>query len=195
MANYWKRLSTGQYVDLGALTVNDIDIRDINTALNHINRFGGHFKDAPPLTVAQHTKLVMKLSEMLYPRDKTTLLACLMHDWGEAYYGDVATPIKRLMGAAYKEFTTPIDALIYRKYAPHFAEMNMTDFHEAVKVCDLLSLDIERRSMWKSQLGKDKWPESYGLGTSFNVSLNEKHDLFVWAGKEPFDLEEAYNNL
>lgn len=171
--NYWKRLATGKYVDLGAMTLDDIDIVDIEIALNHIIRFDGHHKDKPPLTVAQHTLLVTNLSNMLYDNSRITR-ACVLHDFGEAYYGDLSSPVKWLLGKEVcNKLTNPIDKLIYEKFWPWPEPVDL-EIEDAVKVCDLLSLDIERRSMWSSQVGKDKWPTAPTIG----FSLFDKQQLF-----------------
>lgn len=171
--HYWKRLSTGKYVDLGNMTIDDIDIEDIEKSLNYIIRFDGHWKDKPPLTVAQHTLLVANLANMIYEDEKITR-ACVLHDFGEAYYGDISSPIKWLMGKeVVKCLTGPIDKLIYQRFWRYVDPIDI-EIEDAVKVCDLLALDIERRSMWSSQVGKDKWPAT----PPHVFSLFDKQQLF-----------------
>lgn len=183
-----KRMSGGRYIDLANLSVDDISLEDINTSLNYIYRFTGHHKDVPPLTVAQHTKLVMRLSSILFPDELDVKFDCLLHDMPEAYYGDIATPLKRLMKNDYRELANKIDDVIYTKLwiidDPFTKEVE-----EKRKVCDLLSLDIERRVMWKDQKGKDLWPEE--PKNKFN--LKEKQELFNEARSQRFwDLEKMY---
>lgn len=168
----WKRLSTGKYVDLLQFTEDDVDIVDINTSLNYTYRFSGHHKDAVPLTVAQHTVLVANLSRLLFEGDEETYKACIIHDMPEAYYGDITTPVKRIMGSAFYDFTGPIDVAVERVF---YGGVIPEEIHERVKVCDLLALDIERRVMWNSQLGKDKWPDTPFDG----LTMQKKRQLFL----------------
>lgn len=171
----WKRLAEGQYVDLYNLSLRDINIVDINRSLNKIIRFNGHYKDKEPLTVAQHTYLCLELAKILFPNENKIHRAVILHDFGEAYLGDITTQVKALLGEAYRNLAKEVDNLIYKKFWPYLGEKNPDNSIKAsVKVCDYLSLDIERRSMWKSQLGKDKWPDTVeGL-----FSLKEKETMF-----------------
>lgn len=73
----------------------DVDVRDIAHALSLINRFNGHTRVA--YSVAQHSVLVCA---RMPPELR---LFGLMHDAGEAYLGDVITPVKRLFRDFYEE--------------------------------------------------------------------------------------------
>jgi uncharacterized protein len=168
----WKRLAGGRYVDLNNLTEADIDIDDINVALNYIHRFNGHHKDNTPLTVAQHTLLCVNIGSLIFPDDNEIRIATIIHDFGEAYYGDISTPIKHAFGEAFKSFAKPIDDAVDRKFWG-IGGPNQT-IKDCVKVCDLISLDIERRAMWKSQHGKDKWPTTPDI----KLSLLDKQAMF-----------------
>lgn len=186
-----KRVSSGAYVDLNSLTEKDVNLDDIQNSLNYIYRFTGHHKDQEPLTVAQHTKLVIKLATMLFPGEPEVHFDCLLHDMPEAYYGDIATPLKRLFGDAYKDYTRQIDTVVYNRLWKIDTPFSK-EIYEKRKVCDLLSVDIERRSMWNSQLGKDYWPEMPKQDIMF--SLEQKRNLFDWAKEDRYiDLVVLYN--
>lgn len=182
----WKRMSSGKYIALNESYGWEPDINDINTSLNQMKRFNGHHKDEEPLTVAQHSYLCMLVCEIMYPNDKRTLLGCLVHDWPEAYYGDIATPFKKMMGDYLRKVTDPIDERVFETFFPDFTWDE--DLHDRVKVCDLISLDIERRAMWKSAYGKDKWPDV----PSTDLLTKDKLDLFKQAQKGPIDLRKLY---
>lgn len=169
-----KRMASGKYIDLMNLTVDDIDLDDINVALNWTYRFNGHHKDNPPLTVAQHTWLCCDLATQVFPGEDDVWFDCLLHDMPEAYYGDISTPFKRALGADLKKITNPIDCLLYEKLWGELPE-NYSEIASKRKVCDLLALDIERRSMWIDQRGKDLWPETPDV---FNVSLKRKQSIY-----------------
>lgn len=169
--SFYKRMSSGKYIDMGNFTEEDVDLRDINVSLNHILRFNGHHADVAPLTVAQHSLLCYNMAVIFEPDEYLLHQAVLQHDFAEAYIGDVATPIKRAMGSLWVDFATPIEETVERVFLG--AEMG-PEMHERVKVYDTAALDIERRVMWHSQYGKDKWPASpLGVG-----NLEDKHKLF-----------------
>ena len=186
-----KRMASGKYIDLANLQSSDILLSDINTSLNMIHRFTGHYKDAKPLTVAQHTRLVMWFADQVFPDDKTVLFDCLLHDMPECYYGDSATPWKHLVGDVLRQWQNKIDAVVYEELwkAPEpFTE----EIEQKRKVCDLLALDVERRVMWRDQRGKELWPET---PTGMSMSLNDKVDLFNEMQAVDFDLELAYTDV
>lgn len=167
-----KRMSSGSYVDLGNFNATDVDLFDINRALNLIYRFTGHYKDRKPLTVAQHTLLVYTIAQQFYPDEPAVLLDCVIHDFSEAYTGDIATPLKRMFGAEFRQYEASIEHAVYRRLW-----VGNTPFDEEIKskrkVCDLISLDIERRAMWNSQHGKALWPDTpavpYSLATKIKM--------------------------
>lgn len=183
-----KRLSSGKYVDLSSLSVDDIDINDISKALNYIYRFTGHWKDNEPLTVAQHTKLVAHLSKIIFPGDLAVELDCTMHDFAEAYTGDIATPLKRIFGPQFKEYEDKVEDTIYEKLwvgpVPHSKEI-----YESRKVCDLLALDIERRAIWKDVRGKENWPN---IPMDTLMTAKEKAQLYNWAKESQVDIVDMY---
>ena len=171
-----KRLSSGRYVDLSNVTVDDIDLNDIVKPLNLIYRFTGHWRDKKPLTVAQHTLLVVNIAKELFPDEIDVHLDCLMHDWGEAYYGDIATPLKRILKPEQAQAVKNIDKAIYDVYWPH--DLTYWDeIYQKRKMCDLISLDIERRNMWQDQRGKSLWPETPPSKIT-RLSLDDKAQIF-----------------
>lgn len=167
----WKRVASGKYVDLNNLKPEDIDLYDIEVALNNIIRFTGHHKDTKPLTVAQHSVLVCELSRMYEPDDGELHRAALIHDFAEAYIGDVATPVKKAMGDHWHDFARPIEDLVEKEVNGYLFDEHV---RERVKLYDLLALDIERRSMWKDQRGKAYWPPV----PKYVGDLEEKANLF-----------------
>lgn len=76
-----------------------INIFDIATSLARLPRFGCMYASEVdrPYTVAQHSVLVASL---VSPENQ---LEALLHDATEAYLGDVISPLKRAVGAAYKD--------------------------------------------------------------------------------------------
>lgn len=182
-----KRVSSGHYLDLANFTSECVDIRDITRSLNMQRRFTGHYKDVPPLSVAQHTLLCTILAEMLFPGDEVIRRAVIIHDFAEAYTGDIITPIKNLIGKEnIDKFTKPIDDAIIEKFWPYVdCRPDEGDIKKAVKICDYLSLDIERRTMWRDQTGKNKWPATMDIKLSLldkQALFNEVKDVYVDLG-------------
>lgn len=166
----WKRLSSGKYVDLNNLKEEDVDLFDIEESLNNIIRFNGHGGQRSALTVAQHSLLCVALAQQLYPSDKELHRAVFAHDFAEAYTGDIPTPVKKALGVHYYDWVRPIEDVVNKAtlgYVPIGEEV------DKIKLCDKLSLDIERRSMWSDQRGKDKWPEVPDFGL-----VQEKVEFF-----------------
>lgn len=184
----WKRVSSGRYVNLNNLQLADLDIVDVDVALNNIIRFTGHHRDMPPLTVAQHSLLCLNLARLFEPDDVELHLAVFTHDFAESLIGDVATPVKRAMGDFWKEFADPIELLFEMKY---FGEHVDPELHHRVKLYDLAALDIERRVMWASQYGKDKWPASpLNVGT-----IADKEELFADVFAHPVGVHTIWKEL
>lgn len=81
------RTFTGRYVDPLNLRAEDICIEDIAHHLSIINRYTGASPE--PFSVAQHS--VMGVS---YYYTNEMRLAFLLHDAAEAYFNDIASPVK-----------------------------------------------------------------------------------------------------
>lgn len=78
----------------------DVRITDIAHSLALQNRFLGHTKH--PYSVAQHSLnclLVARTFYSEYNEDNEWLLQVLLHDAAEAYIGDIATPVKKVLYA------------------------------------------------------------------------------------------------
>ena len=186
--NFWKRLSSGKYVDIGNLQPDDVSIEDVETSLNHIYRFTGHHKDEKPLTVAQHSLLCLHLVELLEPDEYELQLAVFTHDFAECIIGDVATPVKKAMGKAWYDFAIPIEQIFEKKF---FGRLVDPELHDRVKLYDAMALDIERRVMWSSQYGKDKWPMvPLNFGT-----IEEKKNVFYNVSEFNVFIESTWTHL
>lgn len=104
-------------------------IEEIAWALGKLNRFTGHtLRD---YSVAEHC---VKVSFYVPPH---LALEGLMHDAEEAYYGDVSSPLKRLIGAKYKRLANRCNATIRKQYGLPKQET------PSVKEHDGLALRIE----------------------------------------------------
>lgn len=86
----------------------EIDIRDIAHALSQLCRFTGHSRQL--YTVAQHCLMVSEIVPSEFA------LEGLLHDATEAYVGDVSTPLKGVIGAAYTDIEKRVHAAIAARF-------------------------------------------------------------------------------
>lgn len=115
---------------------------EIAHALAHINRYTGHANRA--YSVAEHSLLCMDIARTEFDADAGGQLAALMHDAHECIVGDVASPIKQVLGAAWAEF----EALHEHHLRMHYQLLGLYRQHSAmVKQCDLIALATERRDL------------------------------------------------
>jgi hypothetical protein len=84
----------GRYFDLAKPREQEYPIEEIAWHLAHINRFTGAAE--VPVSVAYHS---VRVSNAVPPQ---YALAALLHDAEEAYYGDISSPAKKLVGAKYR---------------------------------------------------------------------------------------------
>lgn len=76
-------------------------------ALSRIARFNGNASGF--CSVAQHSVLVMTLARVLFPADLSVARLALFHDAHEAITGDCPTPVKRVVGDAWRAFEDRIE--------------------------------------------------------------------------------------
>lgn len=89
----------------------DISLVDIAAALSKLNRFTGHTMRF--YSVAQHS---IHVAENLREYGEEVVRHGLMHDAAEAYIGDIATPLKKLLGHTIRDLEASIADAIYEKY-------------------------------------------------------------------------------
>ncbi len=116
-------------------------LSEIGHSLAHINRFTGHAKRA--YSVAEHSLLV---ADMAKADDMGTMveLCALMHDAHESITGDVATPIKQVLGDAWGRFERAEQDALLHTYGLVDA---MAEHASIVKFYDRKALATERRDL------------------------------------------------
>lgn len=134
----WILLNSGGRFDYLQPEKSIFTIHDIAQGLSRINRFLG--QTLTPLSVAQHSVNV----SYLVPADQA--LAALLHDAAEAFVGDVATPLKQVLGAAWKSLENNVEAEVFKRLGvnPHTPE---------IKLADLIMLATERRCLFPADDG------------------------------------------
>ena len=119
MTTHWILTATGRDFPLSGLPTVMPDaaprIEDIAHALAQINRYTGHA--ARPYSVAEHSMLVCDIVRAKGLNAHAQLLA-LLHDAHEAYCGDVASPIKTVLGAAWLQFENALAHRVRNLLAP-----------------------------------------------------------------------------
>lgn len=134
-------------------TIEEVKFMDIAHALSQINRYAGHLKE--PWSVAQHCLLVAGLMGNPYytlpgmGNERARLLG-LLHDFHEAYLGEIIGPVKRTIKQqpGMKEWWMGVehelDRCIYAK-----AGLQMPDEAEkkVIKYYDHYALVLETKTL------------------------------------------------
>lgn len=141
----WLLTSTGREHHLGACSAlrpgNTPQIEEIAHALAQINRYTGHA--ARPYSVAEHSLLVCDIVAGA-GLDCHAQMAALLHDAHEAYCGDVATPVKQVLGMAWMAFENTQALLVREAFQ---IRATHTAHRAAIKRADLMALATERRDL------------------------------------------------
>lgn len=128
----WLGTNSGKRIDLLNPQVDQIDINDIARALSYIPRFMGqtniHY------SVLTHSVNVASLVPNEYK------LCALLHDATEAYVGDVPTPLKDLLGDAYRDVEKRLARVIGKAFNCH---QRLDDLPQVIKDADKLMLVTE----------------------------------------------------
>lgn len=151
----WILTHSGRRLSIQYPSVVEIDLRDVAHALSQINRYTGHTDR--PWSVAQHSLLVGAIMEQwdLLP---ILLLQGLLHDAPEYVLGDVASPLKQLLGSAYHTLEARWDRAIHYALMP---ERTPYLKDPRVKVADMRALDIERWAVFDRP--SSAWPIPEGF--------------------------------
>lgn len=116
-------------------------LSEIAHSLAQINRFTGHARR--PYSVAEHSLLVLGIASHLGAAPDVQF-AALMHDAHECITGDVASPIKHELGAAWARFEEQQQNLLLAHYGLHEVHQRHRSF---LRHCDLVALATERRDL------------------------------------------------
>lgn len=123
----------------------EIDIRDIAHALATSTRYGGHVPE--PYSIAEHSVRVSeRMATRPYYNEPNLLLAALLHDAEEAYFGDMPSPIKHNPEmAAFRIASLNMSRAIFAKYGLEHSLIDHT------KWADNEEYFRERRAMWPDE--------------------------------------------
>ncbi|WP_395665948.1 phosphohydrolase [Methylocella sp.] len=115
----WVRLYSGKRLDLLDPTPLDWDDSDLAMGLARTYRWGGHSAWELPLSVAQHSLLVLALRRLWRPEvdDPRGDLRELLHDADEGLLGfDCISVVKPFLGPAYRALTESLERAVALRY-------------------------------------------------------------------------------
>ncbi|MFC3127533.1 phosphohydrolase [Pseudoroseomonas globiformis] len=113
----WVRLSSGRRLNLLDPQPDAWSDADLAIGLSRTYRWGGHSSWPLPLSVAQHSLLVLALRERSGPLTPAEALRELLHDADEGLLGfDCITPLKPRLGSSYAALTRRLCRAIALRY-------------------------------------------------------------------------------
>jgi len=118
-ARAWVRLYSGKRLDLLNPTPFDWEDQDLAIGLARTYRWGGHSAWPLPLSVAQHSLLVLALRRLWFPAagDAKAELRELLHDADEGLLGfDCISVVKPFLGEAYRALAAKLEAAVALRY-------------------------------------------------------------------------------
>lgn len=134
---------SGRFFDFLRPEEYEYDIEEIATSLSNTCRYTGHVNRF--YSVAEHSVLVSRLVP------DSLALTGLLHDASEAFTGDIAKPLKELIGPAFKDIENSIEKAI----ANHF---NLPyPFPPEIKVADKQMYWQERQEVANVGIGDSLW--------------------------------------
>jgi len=138
----WQRMISGRRLDLLDPSPFDIEIEDIAHGLARVARWNGQTMGDHAFSVAEHSVLVLRLVDILYPGlDIRWRMAALLHDSSEYVIGDMISPFKTALGVDYREFEDRIEAAVHLRYGlpPHISK----EVKRKIKRADHISAYLE----------------------------------------------------
>lgn len=120
VARAWMRLPSGAHLDLINPSPQAWTDTDLATRLSRTYRWGGESKWPLPLSVAQHSLLVLELRRAAAeePLDPDAELQELLHDAEEGFLGfDCIAPLKPVLGAGFKTVANRLMDAVARRYS------------------------------------------------------------------------------
>lgn len=183
-----RSLPTGNVIDLNDVSEYEFTVEEIALLLSKVKRFNGWGTD-----VANHSLYVAKFLYFLTGNPHIALLG-LLHDAHEAYIGDIATPVKHLLGKQVKSLEHCLQrAILWRLNA-----MDELSFGSVplIKLIDLIAMREELDAMASDRGYKidDKgvWTEALRIVEPFSVGVMPRFSLY---GDSQIDFIRYYDYM
>lgn len=113
----WVRLPSGRRIDLRDPTFADMDDTDLSLGLARTFRWGGHSVWPLPMSVAQHSLLVLQIRRSQGHLDPDAELRELLHDAEEGLLGfDPISPLKPLLGNGFLALLEQMQRVLFARY-------------------------------------------------------------------------------
>ncbi|MGZ5202502.1 MAG: phosphohydrolase [Telluria sp.] len=171
----WVRMPSGKRLDLLDPTPFDWDDADLALGLARTYRWGGHSAWALPLSVAQHSILVMLLRQQAASALRPEFaLRELLHDAEEGLLGfDAISVIKPFLGEGFRALTQRLEQAVFLRYGlpawtpaehqKHKQADRIAAASEAVHVAGWSELEVRGTLKIRSQvLAEDPLAALYG---------------------------------
>ncbi|MCW5695851.1 MAG: HD family hydrolase [Bauldia sp.] len=134
----WQRMLSGRRLDLLDPSPLDIEIEDIAHGLARVARWNGQTLGDHPLSVAQHSLLVVTILEETWMEPgPEARLAALLHDAPEYVIGDMISPFKAVIGGDYKGVERRLLVAIHRRFG--LPDELPADLAAAIKAADRIA--------------------------------------------------------
>ena len=165
-----------------------VTLEDIAHATSNVCRFGGHVRRF--CSVAEHSVLVSRIveanerkvtGEQVHPN---RLRVALLHDAHEAYIWDAPSPLKPLLGDAFKDLARIADEIIAGKFLQEGYDAD--SFKQGyIKAADRTALVVEGRALLPVGPTDDEWePLPPGVQWDGGLTPYEAKTLFLQRAKE-----------
>ncbi len=166
--------SNGDELSLDVPRRGHITALDIAWSLAQTNRFSG--RCIRPYSVAEHSLLVCEILERDMGLNVHAQLLGLMHDAHEAYAGDMHTPGKDQIGAAWRAWESRWEHLVHSCFALLTAH---SVWRREIKHSDLAALATEKRDLMPSS--PTPWPVLAGVEPVGWVNLRSvERERMTW---------------
>lgn len=162
---------TGRRHDLERPEIAGINLIDVAASLAQICRFTGHTRKF--YSVAEHSVNCARYARFV-GASRQIQREALMHDAHEAFTGDVASPIKKRLGASWATFEAEHATAVRARFGI------ATSLSPQVTAIDLGMLITERNALLAAPFYVDGWPEVPALDWPIlGVRDSEARRLFL----------------
>lgn len=132
----WLQTRQGQIYDLVSPKLETIILSDVCFHLERINRYSG----AVDYTVAEH---LVYCYERTKDMPEVVRRAVIAHDLHEAFIGDVPSPVKKALGAAWTDFEKVHEDAFHARFNIY----TDPEIQKVVRIVDARALLSERRDL------------------------------------------------